>query len=151
VRLLAHFVWSTTGREPWIEERIEARLHAFIVGVCRREGCYVAAIGGTDDHIHLLCYLNHDITVAALMNRVKGASSRFATASLGVVGFDWQRGYAVFGVSPHDKDQVSAYVLDQRERHASRNLWPGAEKLAADTVSPPPVPPDHTPPVSPPP
>ena len=134
VQLLVHFVWSTTQRMPWISEDQEPRLHAYIVGICQKLGCSVAAVGGTDDHVHLLIYLNHEITIAELMNRVKGASSHFAKTVLEISDFEWQRGYAVFGVSPHDKAMVINYILQQRARHATNDLWLSAETIDAPNV-----------------
>jgi putative transposase len=132
-QLLAHFVWTTDRRMSWINEDIEKPLLDYIVGVCRRLGCFVEAIGAMDDHVRLLVCLGPEITIADLMRRVKGASSHYVHTQLGRAEFGWQRGYAVFGVSPQHRHKVAAYVRDQRIRHARGKLWHGAESYEPDT------------------
>ena len=127
VRILVHFVWATTQRVPWITMEHEPRLHAYIAGICDKLGCPAVAVGGTSDHLHLLVHFNHGITVANFMNRIKGASSHFAKTTLQISDFEWQRGYAAFGVSARDKALVSNYVRHQRVHHMTDDLWPSAE------------------------
>ena len=128
--LLAHFVWATKGRLPFITPAIERRVYRYIAGICRRNGCSLVALGGTENHVHLLVYLGAQITQADLVNEVKGASSRFASELLGTEGvFAWQRGYAVFGVSPQHKERVQRYIQKQKEHHDSGELWPGVESF----------------------
>jgi len=117
---------------PWITAEAEPRLHAYIVGVFKKHGCYVVAIGGAEDHVHVLFYLGHEAAIGPLLQQVKGSSSRFARAELGLEEFQWQRGYAAFGVSPSHSDRVTEYVRNQHRHHAQHDLWPAAETLAND-------------------
>jgi REP element-mobilizing transposase RayT len=101
VCLYAHFVWATWDREPFITDAIEEDLYRFIQGTCHNHKCTVLAVGGMPDHVHLLVALSNMITVANLMEFVKGASSRFVTEKLLKDGwFKWQGSYGVFSVSP---------------------------------------------------
>jgi putative transposase len=130
LRLLAHFVWATQSRLPLITSDMERSLYPYIGQVCRRDGCLVHAIGGMPDHVHLLVSMGHDITTSDLMHHVKGGSSRFVNETFAPeTPFHWQRGYGVFGVSPHDKARVMAYIYNQKQHHADGGiLWPGAEQ-----------------------
>jgi len=84
-RLYVHCVWATTGRLPLIQPEIEVRLHEVIATKCRELGCHPIAVGGTEDHLHLLVGLAAALSVADLVQAVKGASSRVMnrTAMLG--------------------------------------------------------------------
>ena len=44
--LLCHVVFGTKYRTPWIEERFEADLYAYIGGIIERKGSHVIQIGG---------------------------------------------------------------------------------------------------------
>jgi REP element-mobilizing transposase RayT len=52
--LFVHLVWSTRDRQPLIQLRFERRLFAEIVRKCSEFGCTVVAIGGVENHVHLL-------------------------------------------------------------------------------------------------
>jgi REP element-mobilizing transposase RayT len=104
-----------------------AAIHHYITAVCRNNGCPVVTIGGMPDHVHLLVYLSSGMTISRLMHLVKGGSSRLAGQLLGGdAAFAWQRGYGVFGVSPHDKERVAAYIRHQKRHHTDGAIWPGA-------------------------
>jgi putative transposase len=91
--------------------------------------CPVLAIGGLPDHVHLLVSFTNTLSYADFMKHVKGGSSRFVTQKLKPgEWFQWQENYAVFAVSPRDIRMVTAYILNQKQRHASGNLWPEAEE-----------------------
>lgn len=74
------------------------------------------AIGGYDDHVHMLVLLRTDTAVAPLVRDVKANSSRWMHEQ-GVRDFKWQSGYASFTVSKSVSPRVIAYINGQREHH----------------------------------
>ena len=52
-----HCVFSTKERRKVIDQELEARLWPYIVGIARQNGFQIAAVGGVEDHIHLLVLL----------------------------------------------------------------------------------------------
>jgi putative transposase len=130
LRLYAHFVFVTEQRLPFISPSIERRLYHYISRVCQDDGCDVLAIGGTENHVHLLVNMGHKASAGTLMHHVKGGSSRLMGQILGPEApFKWQRGYGVLGVSPHDKERVIAYILKQKEHHRAGTIWPAVEGI----------------------
>jgi REP element-mobilizing transposase RayT len=128
-----HFVWSTWDRLPLVTQEIERDLYRYISQVCQDDGSPVLAIGGMPDHVHLLVEFPATKTFAQLMHDVKGGSSRFVSNTLKPgEWFAWQGHYAVFAVSPRDKPKVINYILHQKDRHASNNLWPSVEDFDND-------------------
>ncbi|MBW3623066.1 MAG: IS200/IS605 family transposase [Armatimonadetes bacterium] len=124
-----HFVWATWDRHPWITEEIERDLYRYLSAVCEDDGCEVLAVGGMPDHVHLLVSFPNTLTLAELMQHVKGGSSRLITQKLLTgVPFHWQGSYGAFSVSAHDKEKVIRYILNQKQHHADNTLWPEAEK-----------------------
>ena len=74
--LLVHIVVSTKGRHPYLEDAvIRTEMHAYLGGVCRERDSHALLVGGTADHVHLLCALSKTVAVAALVADLKRSSS----------------------------------------------------------------------------
>ncbi len=43
--LLVHFVWSTRGREPWINKAWREPLHSYIGGIMKKKRAKLLAAG----------------------------------------------------------------------------------------------------------
>jgi len=56
------------------------------------------AVGGTDDHVHMLLSLPSSAPVAKAMREIKSASSRWMHETCRINGFEWQEGYGAFSV-----------------------------------------------------
>jgi len=128
-----HFVWATWDRLPWITPDIERELYRYIERVCQDDDCDVLAIGGMPDYIHLLVSFSNMLTLAELMQHVKGGSSRLVTQVLKPGGeFRWQGSYGAFSVSPRDKEKIVRYIQNQKRHHAEGTLWPEAERATRE-------------------
>jgi hypothetical protein len=42
--------------------------------------------------------------------------------------FKWQGSYGAFSVSPHEKQKVIRYILNQKEHHEGGTIWPSGEE-----------------------
>ena len=127
-RALLHFVWTTYDRMPWIKPEIASAVHRYIQTVAHNDGCEVLAVGGVSDYIHLLVRMSATVSIALLMQHVKGGSSHLIQHSLLPDSFfRWQSGYTIFGVSPSHKSRVVAYIQNQEEHHRNGSLWWEAE------------------------
>lgn len=121
-KLLVHIVFSTKDREPLISQEDGERLHAYLGGIVRGEGCYAIAVGGVCDHVHLLVRLKPVTALADLMRILKSRSSAWASGELGIRGFAWQEGYAAFSVSRSQEAAVAEYIAKQPEHHAKTDF-----------------------------
>ena len=63
-----HFVWATWDRLPLITEGIQRDLYRYIETVCHDDKCEALAIGGIENHVHLLVLFSNTVTLAAFMN-----------------------------------------------------------------------------------
>ena len=113
-----HCVYSTRGRQTTIFDEYRPRIHAYVGGIIRNiEGCPIT-IGGTRDHIHVLCTLPADYAVAKAIGTMKSNSSGWIHEQLpDLRGFAWQEGYGAFTVSRSNVDQVARYIQEQEEHH----------------------------------
>ena len=59
-----HVVFSTKERRKIIPPEMKERLWSYTAGICKRQNVFVHAIGGVEDHIHLLLQFPATIAVA---------------------------------------------------------------------------------------
>ena len=122
-QLYVHCVWATWDRLPLIDTDIETQIYSVMAATCRKLGCTPLAIGGIDDHVHLLVHLSPKIAVAQLVGQIKGASSHAATHAIRPDHFfKWQGSYGAFTIGLRSIDQVCGYILNQKKHHAERTV-----------------------------
>ncbi|BCX02199.1 MAG: hypothetical protein KatS3mg053_0137 [Candidatus Roseilinea sp.] len=125
-RLFYHFVWSTKLRQPLITEAIEASLYNVIVAKAEEVGALVHAVGGIEDHVHLVASVPPAVSLSEFINRVKGSSSHFVNHALDVP-FAWQAEYGVLSFGGKQLGFVVRYVKHQREHHRDGTILPALE------------------------
>jgi putative transposase len=112
-----HIVFSTKQRAQLIKDK--EKLWAYMAGISRNIGAVPRAIGGMDDHCHLL--LTHrDLQISKMVNAIKSNSSKWMNEHKR--GFGWQSGYAAFGVSASNIASVTRYIENQEEHHRKRTF-----------------------------
>ena len=111
--ILFHIVFSTKERRAAIRE--PAKLWAHIAGIARNIGYDARAIGGTENHIHLLLCLPAHVAAAEAAQKLKSNSSGWLREPGSWLG--WQEGYGAFSVSPSNVDAVRRYIQNQPEHH----------------------------------
>src|SRR5271165_4992576 len=92
-----HIVFSTKNRQRAIQRAFQPKLWAYVIDICKKEGILVHAIGGVEDHLHLLAQIPPTLAVAKAVSVVKANSSRWAHEQ--GCRFSWQQGYGAFSVS----------------------------------------------------
>jgi REP element-mobilizing transposase RayT len=123
VEIWVHLVWSTWNRAPLITPDIEKSLHRNLVAQAQHQGCKILAIGGVEDHVHLLISLPSTLSIAQLVKQLKGVSSNFVNHELTRnTSFKWQGSYGAFSVSRWDVKKIIHYIQKQKEHHSSQTL-----------------------------
>lgn len=134
VSIRIHCVFRTKDRQPTIPDEHQARLWAFIGGIARRLEMKAIAVGGIEDHVHVLLLLPPTIALATAVQKIKANSSRWMHEVTGKP-FQWQEGYAAYSVRMSHTDATVRYILNQREHHKKRSfdeeLAKMLEKMAA--------------------
>ena len=121
-----HVVFSTKDRRKTISKEFQPRMWAYVAGICKNHGIFVHAIGGMDDHIHLLIQIPAPLSLAKAALAIKSNSSRWANEQGNK--FAWQQGYAAFSVSSSNVSAVVRYIQTQQSHHAKMTF--DAELLA---------------------
>ena len=115
-----HLVFSTKGRDPALGKALRPRLYAYLGGILRQLGGEPVAIGGVEDHVHLLVRLKPALALADVMRQLKGSSSKWINTEFGGPPFAWQTGYAAFSISRANLSAVERYIAGQEEHHGQR-------------------------------
>ena len=123
VKNYIHIVFSTKYREDFIDEKIESELFSYIATICKDMECTALKIGGTDNHIHILCLLSRKLALMKLVQEVKAHSSKWIkTKGKKYENFFWQDGYGAFSVSQKNIVATTKYIENQREHHKNENF-----------------------------
>ena len=118
VNALLHCVFSTKGRRRLITADLQERLWPFLGGIAREQGFKALAIGGVEDHVHLLLSLPATLPIAKAIQLVKGTSSKWVHDTFPKHrDFAWQEGYGAFSVGISQVDATIKYIRSQAEHH----------------------------------
>jgi len=117
-----HVVFSTKGRHPFIAETWRGRLHEYFGGLIRSADGIPDAIGGTDDHVHLLIGLRATHKLSSFVQDIKQSSSHWIHETIGVKDFAWQEGYGAFTVSTSNRESVKEYIAKQEDHHRTKTF-----------------------------
>jgi putative transposase len=117
-----HCVFSTKERRKTITPEIQLRLWAYMGGVAKEHGLRAVAIGGTEDHVHLLLSLPSSASIAKAMREIKSASSLWVKQISAQKNFEWQQGYGAFSISYSQIATTSAYIQKQELHHRKRDF-----------------------------
>lgn len=119
-----HFVWTTWKRHAWVLPEIEREIYRGIESEVRKQRAVVLALNGMPDHIHLIAQMPTTLSPADLMKQAKGVSSAFINDHCEIEErFRWQENYGVFTLSRSHLSRAVRYVQNQKEHHASGNVW----------------------------
>jgi putative transposase len=122
--LYYHATWGTYQRQPSITAEIERVLYPFLENKAKRFSGFLYAVGGTQDHIHLVLRIPASTSVGEFLGKLKGASSYFLNQELQITNFfRWQEGYGVSSVSFRDLRRVISYVRHQKQHHREDDLF----------------------------
>jgi putative transposase len=122
-QLYLHYVWATWDRLPLITPDIQKLAYAVIIKECENLKCTVIAVGGIEDHVHLLIGFPVTISVSELIKQIKGSSSHFITHEVKSGDFfKWQGSYAAFTVSHDAIDNVANYIGNQATHHQQKSI-----------------------------
>jgi len=118
-----HIVFSTKSRVKFISPDIEQRVWAYIGGILKNHNMTAIAIGGIDDHIHVLVLAKPSSAPSQIAQLIKGESSKWIHDEFPKLSkFAWQDGYAVFTVNKSIVHSVVDYINKQREHHSSKTF-----------------------------
>ena len=129
-RLFYHMMWGTKGRTPTIVPSMAEDIYRVMAGKAKELGARVYAVGGIEDHVHMVASVPPSISLAEFIGQIKGGSAHFANHTLQPGGhFGWQAEYGILSFGGKQLDTVVTYVLNQRQHHAQQTTIAFLERL----------------------
>jgi len=135
--MFIHVVWHTKENYRFIRPQMEQLLYDFI----RRRalepgGVYVHAIGGTEDHVHLVARTNPNVPIPAWIGTIKGGSSHDINAHPDwPKSLQWQSGYGIVTFGQKDLNWVVDYVANQKDHHRTGKVFDRLERIIAEILN----------------
>ena len=122
-QLYVHLVWATWDRLPLIDRELQPRIYRCIQAEAFALGCEVGAIGGIEDHVHVLVRCSPAVSVSNLVKPIKGTSSRIVQREIRLGEFfKWQGSYGAFSIAEPHIEAVRRYIRRQEEHHRTGRL-----------------------------
>lgn len=118
-KIVVHLIFSTKNRESLLATK-ETResMNGYVVGILRNLESPSIIVGSVADHMHILCLLSKNLSLADLMEETKKSSSKWIKKQdLSLRTFAWQNGYGAFSVSQSAVTQVKRYIANQENHH----------------------------------
>jgi putative transposase len=123
-----HVLFSTKERRPFLRSEWRARVHEYLGGTVRGLGGVAEAVGGVEDHVHLLLSLKTTQAPADLTRELKKASSIWIAENF-ERGFSWQEGYTIFTVSWTHGQALRGYIARQEAHHQRTSFLDELKRL----------------------
>lgn len=118
-----HYIFSTKRRDNLITQKLEDRLWSYMGGIAREHKMKALAIGGTENHAHLLISLPSTMSISKAIQLIKGGSSTWVSQAFSEYKhFEWQEGYGAFSVSVSHIDKTIGYIKNQKKHHKTQTF-----------------------------
>lgn len=132
-QITIHAVFAVKYRDNFIVKEWRNDLHRYISGIINGKGAKSLAVGGWDDHVHILFGMPVTASISDFMSAVKANSSRWINEQHFIKGrFQWQEGYGAFSYAKSQRDVVIKYIMNQEEQHRTRSFKKEYLKILAD-------------------
>jgi putative transposase len=116
-RLFYHVNWPTKYRDPLITQQMEPELFSYLMKKANSINCHIKAIGGCEDHVHMVISIPPSMAVSNVVKQLKGSSSRDFPSLF------WQGGYGVVTVSEKALPAAVDYVNSQKKHHSENTVY----------------------------
>jgi putative transposase len=133
--LLVHVVWATAGRAPLLERGADSWLAKLLRRKAYEAGSALLACGNADDHVHARVRYPSTVTVASVVQRLKGASRYAWNLERRSPRLSWQAGSWTASVSPGHLAAAIRYVESQRDHHRESGAAEAWERSLSATPS----------------
>lgn len=127
-RVYVHAIWSTYNRTPFLDKGIRPHLYNQMTDVVVNNRGIIHAIGGIEDHVHILLEMPKDKALSDLIRDVKTTATHWLKGQdrSRYNDFAWQVGYGAFTVSYSGVEGVKSYIQQQEIHHhkkTSKEEW----------------------------
>lgn len=130
VKAMIHSVWGTKNRLPYLTTDIRLIAIDHIKSNAVKKGIYIESIGGHTEHLHCLFGLNADMSIAKVMQLIKGESAFWINSQkITKLKFEWADEYYAASVSESHISLVKEYIKNQEIHHRTKTFQEECETI----------------------
>lgn len=118
--LAVHIVFSTKNRHKFLKGDKRTEMYKYIGGIIKNTKGNPITVNGTEDHIHILCIMPKELSLAEFVRTIKSNSSKWFRENH-MDKFAWQKGYGAFAVSKSVMTSVEEYIKNQEHHHQKQS------------------------------
>jgi putative transposase len=116
--LYVHVIMAVSTRKCLIKPAWESQLYEHLCDRIAARRSAALAIGGADDHVHILLSLSPQLKLDELIRDIKRSSNEFINAGGFLRSyFSWQENYGAFSCGREDIASVKRFIGDQKLIH----------------------------------
>ncbi|MCP4659533.1 MAG: IS200/IS605 family transposase [bacterium] len=118
-----HLIFDCRDQQRLISPRHSNDLYRYVNVIIRNHRGRLLAIGGMEDHVHLLTGIHPSLALSSLVRSIKANSSKWMTQCGASPGwFRWEAGYGAFTVSEVLVPKVREFIGNQAEYHQKKSF-----------------------------
>lgn len=118
IKIAVHAICRTYRRIPFLTKDVKPIVIKHIIEYSHSKKIIVDSINGDSTHLHLLFYLNNELSIAQALNYIKGESSHWININHLIQNeFHWSKKYFAVSVSESVIPRVREYIRRQEEHH----------------------------------
>lgn len=122
-KIYLHIVFSVKRRQHLISKKWKGELYKYICGIVNGKDQKVYAIGGVEDHIHILVSIKPNIAISDLVRDIKANSSKWINENRFISGqFQWQEGFGAFSYAQSQLGRIITYINNQEKHHQKESF-----------------------------
>jgi len=122
-KIYIHLIFSVKGRQSLIHKNWREELFKYICGIANGKDQKIYAIGGIEDHIHILISCRPTVVLSELVRDIKANSSKWINEKKLTRGtFRWQEGFGGFSCSHSHLGTVINYINNQEDHHKKNSF-----------------------------
>ncbi len=131
-----HLVWNTWDHLPLLQNGVVETAYRVVLAKAHENKCPVLAIGGVEDHVHVLIRLHSTTPIAKVVREMKSGSSHEVSVDNPGMFFQWQGSYGAVSVSESDVKRVVRYIENQVDHHERNYLRTELETITIEDEEP---------------
>ncbi|MEI6420092.1 MAG: IS200/IS605 family transposase [bacterium] len=118
-QIVYHIIWGTKYRRKYLKEYVKQELRKYLYRATKKyPTLYILSFNTNDDHVHLQIEIPPDLSVAAVVQRLKSESSQHLRKQFKFIrdiyldGGIWSVGYFVSTVGLNE-EMIKRYIANQ--------------------------------------
>ena len=135
IYLFVHIILEVEDHKPLLKNVLRVVYFSWLKKTMAEKGVRLQAIGGGEDHVHLLVQLHPAQNLMQVVRQLKEESLNFIGSNhFSKENFAWKDSYTAFSVSPGAFKQTQDYIERQEEYHQQKTFAQEMEQISKTRI-----------------